>query len=129
LAHEPGRVVRDAVAAVRQHLVAGDRVIVVTASEENLARAFLDALGMTEVELVASSQVHKQGVNNRGQVKVRQLAGRGICPQWQVAYSDSLTDLPILLGARRAVLVNASPRTLARARAVLGDRVATVTWH
>jgi phosphatidylglycerophosphatase C len=128
LAYEPGRVVQDAVAAIQEHLAAGHRVVVVTASEETLARAFLDALGMTDVELVAS-QVHGQGLNNRGPVKVRQLEGRGIRPQWEVAYTDSLMDLPILLGARRAVLVNVSPRTLARARAILGDRVDVVTWH
>jgi phosphatidylglycerophosphatase C len=127
LAEDPRRVLRDGVAAVRGHLAAGERVIVVTASEEKLARAFLDALGLDQVELVASQA--RPTVHNRGAAKVRQLAARGVGSRWQVAYSDSLTDLPMLLGARRAVLVNASPRTLARARAALGDRVVAVTWH
>lgn len=124
LAHEPGRVLGDGVAAVHKHLAAGDRVVVVTASEQTLARSFLDALGLTTVELVASTPA----VHNRGAAKVDQLAAHGIGPQCGVAYSDSLTDLPMLSRARRAVLVNASPRTLARARAALGDRVAAVTW-
>lgn len=129
LAHEPGRVMSDGVAAVHEHLRSGDRVVVVTASEETLARALLDALGLAGVELVAS-QVHGPAavVHNRGEEKVRQLAAHGIGPQWQVAYSDSLTDLPMLRGARRAVLVNPRPRDLARARAELGDGLVAMTW-
>jgi phosphatidylglycerophosphatase C len=127
LAREPGRVRHDGLAAAREHLACGDRVIVVTASEETLARAYLNELGLGEVELVAS-QVHKH-VHNRGAVKVSQLAARGVSPPWQVAYSDSLTDLPMLRGARRAVLVNASQRTLAKARTSLGDRLVAVMWR
>lgn len=130
LAHEPGRVLPDGVATVRAHLRSGDRVVVVTASEETLVRALLDALGLTAVELVAS-QVFGPAtvVHNRGEEKVRQLAARGIAAQWQVAYSDSLTDLPMLRGARHPVLVNPKPRNLARARAALGDGVVAVTWR
>ena len=127
LAREPGRVRRDALAAVRGHLAAGDLVIVVTASEQTLARAYLDALGLEDVELVAS-QIHRK-VHNRGAVKLHQLATRGILPPWRRAYSDSLTDLPMLCGARSPVIVNASQRMLARARSVLGDRLVSVTWH
>jgi phosphatidylglycerophosphatase C len=127
LAKEPGRVRQDGLAAAQSHIRAGDRVVVVTASEQTLARAYLDAIGLDEVELIAS-QVD-DGIHNRGAVKPRQLVARGICPPWQVAYSDSLTDLPMLCGARRAVLVNASQRTLAKARKALGDRVVPVAWR
>jgi phosphatidylglycerophosphatase C len=126
LAKEPGRVRQDGVAAAQSHLKAGDRVVVVTASEETLARAYLDAVGLHDVELVAS-QVGDV-VHNRGAAKPEQLAARGISPPWQVAYSDCLTDLPMLRGARRAVLVNASQRSLARARRALGDRLVPVAW-
>jgi phosphatidylglycerophosphatase C len=127
LACEPGRVRQDGLAAARSHLAAGDRVIVVTASEETLARAYLDKIGLDGVELIAS-QVG-DGVHNRGAAKVDQLASRGISPPWQVAYSDSLTDLPMLRGAQRAVLVNASQRTLAKARTALGSRLVPVAWR
>jgi phosphatidylglycerophosphatase C len=127
LAKEPGRVRQDGVAAAQRHLEAGDRVVVVTASEETLARAYLDNIGLGGVELIAS-QVD-DGVHNRGAAKPRQLVARGICPPWQVAYSDSLTDLPMLRGARRAVMVNASQRTLAKARKALGDRLVPVMWR
>lgn len=130
LADEPGRVIRAGVAAAGAHLASGDRVVVVTASEENLARAFLDALGLHTVELVASRVRGRSGVvHNRGEEKVRHLAARGIAPPWQVVYSDSLTDLPMLAAARQAVLVNAAPRDLARARAALPGRVSDVRWR
>lgn len=127
LAKEPGRVCQDGVAAAQRHLEAGDRVVVVTASEETLARAYLDKIGLGEVELIAS-QVD-DGIHNRGAVKPRQLMARGICPPWQIAYSDSLTDLPMLRGARRAVMVNTSQRTLVKARKALGDRLVPVMWR
>jgi phosphatidylglycerophosphatase C len=128
VAREPGRVLRDGVAAVRGHLAAGDRVVVVTASEETLARSFLDALDLSTVELVASRLCGSTVVHNRGVEKVRQLAARGITAPWQVAYSDSLTDLPMLRGAVHTVLVNMRPGELGRARAALGDRVTRVLW-
>jgi phosphatidylglycerophosphatase C len=117
LAHEPGRVLRAGVAAVHRHVAIGDRVVLVTASEETLARSFLHALGLTTVEPIAS-RVRGSAieVHSRGEEKVRQLATYGITPPWQVAYGDSLTDLPILQGAQHAVQVNAKPRDLARAR-------------
>ena len=130
LAGEPGRVLPGAVAAVRDHLRAGDRVVVVTACERTLARAVLDATGLAAAELVGSCLDGPAGaVHNHGARKVRELAARGIEPPWDVAYSDSLSDLPILLGAGRAVLVNASARDVSRARAVLGARLTTVTWR
>jgi phosphatidylglycerophosphatase C len=127
LASEPGRVGKEGIRAAQDHLKAGDRVIVVTASEETLARAYLDRIGLHGVELIAS-QVD-DGVHNRGAAKVDQLAARGISPPWQVAYSDSLIDLPMLRGAQRAVLVNASQRTLTKARTALGDRLVPVMWR
>ncbi len=42
VAREPGRVVAQGVDAVRRHLSAGDRAVVVTACEQTLARSVLD---------------------------------------------------------------------------------------
>ncbi|GAA2189722.1 haloacid dehalogenase-like hydrolase [Micromonospora lupini] len=129
LGAEPGRIIGPGVDMIRAHVAAGDRVIVVTACEHTLARALLDGIGLAEVELVAS---HIHGprliVHNHGATKMTQLAARGVTPPWRVAYSDSLSDLPLLGGAERAVLVNANARQVARARRLLGDRLRTVTW-
>ncbi|MGW5555846.1 haloacid dehalogenase-like hydrolase [Micromonospora sp. NPDC003944] len=129
LAAEPGRVIGPGLRMILDHLAAGDRVIVVTACEHTLARAVLDALGLTGVELVAS---HIHGprliVHNQGPTKVAQLAAEGVTSPWRVAYSDSLSDLPVLRAAEQPVLVNANARQVSRARRSLGTRLTTVTW-
>lgn len=133
LAARPDALLQDGVAAARAHLDAGDRVVVVTGSEATLARAVLDAAGLADAELVASRiaptpfglafEVHAYGPQ-----KVRELAALGIEPPWDVAYSDSAADLPMLRGARSAVLVNVGERSGARVRAALPGRVTDVRW-
>lgn len=129
LGADPGRIIPAGLRKVRAHLDAGDRVVVVTGCEHTLARAVLDAIGLAEVDLVAS---HIRGpkliVHNYGATKIMQLAAHGVRPPWRVAYSDSLSDLPILAAAEQAVLVNANPRQAARARRLLGSRLSTVSW-
>ncbi|MEU8183548.1 haloacid dehalogenase-like hydrolase [Micromonospora sp. NPDC049044] len=129
LGDEPERIIAPGLRMIRAHLDAGDRVVVVTGCEHTLARAVLDAIGLADVELVAS---HIRGpkliVHNYGATKVAELAAQGVTPPWRVAYSDSLSDLPVLAGAERAVLVNANARQVARARRLLGSRLTTVTW-
>jgi phosphatidylglycerophosphatase C len=119
--------------ALRRHMHAGDRVLIVTACEETLARAILDELGLDAIELVASQLARtasgwRVGVHNIGAEKLRQLAARGISPPWDVAISDSLADLPILAAANRAILVNPDRRTLKRVSAKLGTRLSVAEW-
>ncbi|MFI6236842.1 haloacid dehalogenase-like hydrolase [Micromonospora sp. NPDC050784] len=129
LGAEPGRIISPGLRMIRTHLAAGDRVIVVTACEHTLARAVLDAIDLAGVELVASRiRGPRLIVHNHGATKMAQLAVQGVTPPWQVAYSDSLSDLPILSAAQQPVLVNANARQVARARRLLGARLATVTW-
>ncbi|MDG4838627.1 haloacid dehalogenase-like hydrolase [Micromonospora sp. WMMD967] len=130
LGTEPGRIIAPGLRTVQAHLAAGDRVVVVTACEHTLARAVLDRIGLSAVELVASQiDGPKLLVHNHGATKLAQLAAQGVRPPWRTAYSDSLSDLPILDAAEQAVLVNADSRRVARARRLLGDRLTTVTWN
>lgn len=133
LARRPRAIQRDCVEQIRRHLAEGARVIVVTACEEAVARALLDALGVGEVELVAS-RLRRRGrrwhveLHNLGAEKPRQLAARGVEPPWEVAYSDSAHDLPMLRGARVAVLVNPGEALTAHVRRELPGEVRTVRW-
>jgi phosphatidylglycerophosphatase C len=123
----------EGVAAARGHLEDGDRVVVVTGSEETLARAVLDAAGLQDAELIATRigatplglafRVHAYGPQ-----KVVELRQCGIEAPWDLAYSDSAADLPMLRGARAAVLVNVGERSGARVRAELAGRVTDVSW-
>ena len=47
---------------------------------------------------------------------------------WDVAYSDSLADLPMLRAAARAVLVDAKPQVVAEATRLLGRTPESVDW-
>jgi phosphatidylglycerophosphatase C len=134
LARDHQVVVGDAVAAARRHLASGARVVVVTTSAEPLARALLDELGLSQVGLVASQPTCgwlglRAPLRNHGAAKVRRLAAHGLHPLWEIAYSDSLSDLPMLRGAVRPVLVNPDARLLARARRELGQRISSVEWR
>lgn len=110
LATDPGKARPRAVAALREHLAAGDRVVVATGSEERLVHAVLATLGVTGVDVVASRIELDPVVRVRrhcyGAAKCVALAAEGH-ERWHIAYSDSLADLPLLRAADRAVLVNA----------------------
>jgi phosphatidylglycerophosphatase C len=115
-----------AVLALRRHVEAGDRVIVVTGSSELLAARICRAIGAPGVEVVGSTVKPWRGgwisdVHCVGRRKVARLASRGVTPPWDVVYTDSASDLPLLRDARRRVLVNASPADVARVTAALGQ--------
>ena len=55
VARRPQAVVAEALACLRAHRAAGDRVVVATAAEGTLARGLLAALGLADVEVVGSS--------------------------------------------------------------------------
>jgi phosphatidylglycerophosphatase C len=134
LARDQQVVVGDAVAAARRHLASGARVAVVTTSAQPLARALLDELGLSQVGLVASQPTCgwlglRAPLRNHGAAKVHRLAAHGLHPLWEIAYSDSPSDLPMLHGAVRPVLVNPDARLLARARRELGQRISSVEWR
>ncbi|MDO9406819.1 HAD family hydrolase [Patulibacter sp.] len=134
LAAQPGALLRPGVDAALAHLADGDRVVVVTGSEETLARAVLDAAGLQDAELIGS-QIGSTPlglafrVHAYGPAKVVELRERGIEPPWDVAYSDSAADLPMLRGSRSAVLVNVGVRSGARVRSALPGRVTDVVWR
>ncbi len=133
LATRRGLFVRDAVSALRRHLLRGDRVVVVTGCEEHLARALLQAVRLDGVELVGSRLgAARFGValvvHNVGQEKTGQLSAWGVEPPYACVYSDSAADIPVLLLAERAVLVNPNPDLRERLRSLLGEPYAEVEW-
>jgi phosphatidylglycerophosphatase C len=133
LGARPDALLAPGVAAARAHLDDGDRVVVVTGSEETLARAVLDAAGLGAVELVASRVGATPlglalTVHAYGPAKVAELLARGIEAPWDIAYSDSAADLPMLRGSRSAILVNVGARGGARVRAELAGRYVDVAW-
>ena len=89
----------------------------------------LDAIGLAGVE-PWPSRIRGPSliVHNHGSTKMAQLAGQGVTPPWRVAYSDSLSDLPILGAAEQPVLVNANAVRSPGRAGYSGARLTTVTW-
>ncbi|MBN8737218.1 MAG: haloacid dehalogenase-like hydrolase [Xanthomonadales bacterium] len=133
LVHRPRQFSREGLQALRRHVAAGDRVLIVTGCEDTLVRGVLEGLGVEGVEVLASRlQAGWFGVrsawHNIGPRKVESLARHGI-DAWQLAYSDSSQDLPMLALAVEAVLVNATPRSCMRVEKALGRSVTRVEWY
>ena len=133
LAQRPGAFLRDGVLALRRHLAAGDRVLIVSATESTLLDAMLDELKLPAVPCLCSTVRGgwlgpRVVMHNYGKAKPATLAAHGVMPPWDLAYSDALSDLPLLAGARRAVLVNPDARSERALRRVLGERLEVVGW-
>ena len=131
LAVAPEAAIADAIACLRAHRSAGDRVVVATACEETLARGFLTAIGLGDVDVVGSTgRLWPPRVRRaNGGSKVAALIERGYPPPWSAAYSDSPSDLPLLAGATRPVLVNADAKAVRQVARGLGRRPETVCWR
>lgn len=132
LVHRPHQFYREGIATLRRYLATGDRVVVVTGCEDTLARGVLDGLGVRPVEIVASHLKAgrfgmRSGWHNVGRAKVEALAAHGV-EGWQVAYTDSIQDIPLLAAAAEAVLVNGSPKLCKRVERALGHSVTRVEW-
>ncbi len=127
------RVVHQAISEVRLLQAAGHLVVVATACEERLARAYLDAIGLADVAVVGSViEFRRAGMrvrrHNHGVQKIEALAELGIMAPWAHAFTDALSDLPLLRGAERPVLVNPDGWLRGRVTRSLGREADEVVW-
>src|SRR4051794_33261558 len=131
LGRTPEADVAEAIACVLEHRARGDRVVVATACEETLARGFLAAIGLGDVDVVGSpGSLRPPRVGRaRGETKVHLLLERGYPPPWAAAYSDSPSDLPLFAGTSRPVLVNGDDCAARQVARVLGRPPETRTWR
>jgi len=112
-----------ALALVRQHQAAGDRVAIVTATNEFVTRPIADAFGVPEliaVNLVRDAQGRvtgridgvpsfREGKNSRVDDWLAASGQRWGDFSHTVFYSDSTNDLPLLERVREPVATNPSP--------------------
>jgi phosphatidylglycerophosphatase C len=131
LTRKPEAAVAEAIACVRQHQREGDLVVVATGCEETLARGFLAAVGLGELDVIGSTgRLWPPRVRRAmGESKVTMLVARGYAPPWTAAYSDSPSDLPLFAGTPRPVLVNADEKAARQVERTLGRRPETRTWR
>lgn len=131
LTRKPEAAVADAIACVHEHRRNGDRVVVATGCEETLARGFLAAIGLGDLDVVGSTGALWPPRVQRamGEAKVTMLSERGYEPPWSAAYSDSPSDLPLFAGTPRPVLVNADEKAARQVERTLGRPPETRTWR
>jgi phosphatidylglycerophosphatase C len=131
LTRKPEAAVADAIACVREHQRRGNAVVVATGCEETLARGFLAAVGLGDLDVVGSTGALWPPRVRRamGEAKVAMLIERGYPPPWRAAYSDSPSDLPLFAGTPRPVLVNADEKAAEQVERTLGSRPDMRTWR
>lgn len=131
LNRKPEAAVADAIACLREHQRDGDLVVVATGCEETLARGFLSAVGLGDLDVVGSTGTlwPPRVARAMGEAKVAMLVERGHPPPWSAAYSDSTSDLPLFAGTPRPVLVNADEKAAEQVARTLGRRPETRTWR
>ena len=132
LVRRPRQFCRDGLQTLRRHQAAGDRVIVVTGCEHTLVSGLLQELGLTDLEVLASQLCPgwlgmRPLRHNVGRRKVQLLAQHGLTA-WQVAYGDSMYDVPMLKVATEAVLVNGTPTLCKKVEKAVGRAIIRVEW-
>lgn len=120
---------RQAADVVARHRQAGDRLMLATAAMDLVAEPFGRALGFDEVVATRTGWTADDrvadafdGLNCYGEEKLRRVLealGADADPAEAVAYSDHVTDLPLLAWAGQGVAVNPHP-PLAEAAAANG---------
>jgi phosphatidylglycerophosphatase C len=131
LGRKPEAAVAEAISCLRAHQRDGEVVVVATGCEETLARGFLTAIGLGDLDVIGSTgRLWPPRVARcMGESKVTMLTARGYPPPWVAAYSDSPSDLPLFAGTPRPVLVNADEKALEQVARTLGRRPETRTWR
>lgn len=115
-----------------RHRAQGDRVVVATGAPPELARAILGFVAHEDVPVIGTSVGPRLGAvvatrHCHNQEKVRMLRERGHV-DIDAAYSDSSADLPLLLAARRPVVVNPKPGRVEMFRRVLPPGTPILNW-
>jgi phosphatidylglycerophosphatase C len=126
------RLLPKALEVLHRHRRAGDRVLVATGAPPELARAILDFVAHQDLPLVGSlgerflgGYVTTEHCHARN--KMRMIWDRGY-DRIEIAYSDSVADLPLLQAANRPVVVNPKPSRIALFRRVLPEGTAILNW-
>jgi len=118
---------------LKNHQAAADDVVIVTGSSRILA--LCRALGLENVQVVGSTFRPCAGgwvVNEHcaGARKVDLLAAAGVNPPWDIVYTDSASDLPLLKLAGRRCVVNPRRRVVqVLTRALGAARLEVLQWR
>ncbi|NUS60220.1 MAG: haloacid dehalogenase [Lysobacter sp.] len=126
------RLLPKAFAVLEAHRKAGDRVLVATGAPPELARAILDFVAHKDLPVIGSLSrpflgglVTREHCHHENKMRMVRAAGYGPI---DVAYSDSAADLPLLLAARKPVVVNPKKGRVEMFRRVLPAGTPILNW-
>jgi len=126
------RLLPKAFAVLEKHRKAGDRVLVATGAPPELARAILDFVAHKDLPVIGSLSrpflgglVTREHCHHENKMRMVRAAGYGPI---DVAYSDSAADLPLLLAARKPVVVNPKKGRVEMFRRVLPAGTPILNW-
>lgn len=118
---------------LHRHRVQGDRVVIATGAPPELARAILAFVAHEDVPVIGTLVGPRFGAvvavrHCHFEEKVRMLREAGYTQAIAIAYSDSSADLPLLLAARRPVVVNPKADTIELFRRALPAGTPILNW-
>jgi phosphatidylglycerophosphatase C len=122
----------DGLATMNSHLATKDRVVVVTAAPEWLAARLLAS--WTEVRVLGSTLARRWGGwvledHCFGKAKCHALQQYGYGSAWDVVYTDSYADAPLLAGATECgFIVNPRRGLVAKLKARTQSRISPLRW-
>ena len=127
------RLLPDAFKVLHQHRARGDRVIVATGAPPELARAILDFVAHDDLPVIGTELGPRLGGmaasrHCHHEMKMTMIRDAGYTAPIDVAYSDSTADLPLLLAARRPVVVNPKAGSVAVFRRLLRPDTPILNW-
>ena len=127
------RLLPQGIDVLHRHREAGDRVVVATGAPPELARAILAFVAHEDMPVIGT-QVGPSlfGIGAKRHchhaMKMTMLREAGFRDDIAVAYSDSTADLPLLVAARRAVVVNPKRGNIETFRRQLPADTAYLNW-
>jgi phosphatidylglycerophosphatase C len=125
---------QDGLATLALHVEKGDSVVIATGCLEILAKELLVRVGFGHIALVGSTLRPFLGgmVPHQhcfGPKKVEMLTDRGFAPPWEMGYTDSMFDLPVLQHCRERHLVNAKAKCVRVIEQSLASKVIVLAWQ
>ncbi|PNS09188.1 haloacid dehalogenase-like hydrolase [Lysobacter silvestris] len=127
------RLLPDAFKVLHMHRERGDLVIVATGAPPELARAILDFVAHDDLPVIGTELGPRFGGmmatrHCHHDMKMTMIRDAGFTAPIDVAYSDSTADLPLLLAARRPVVVNPKPGAVELFRRLLRPDTPILNW-
>ena len=115
------------------HRARGDTVIIATGAPPELARAILDFVAHDDLPVIGTEVGPRFGGvmatrHCHHEMKMRMIRDAGYDAAIEVAYSDSTADMPLLLAARRPVVVNPKARSIRVFERVLMRGTPILNW-